>query len=188
MQISAKIGLLLIILSVTMIYSVYERRTYNELANAPQSLILKSLPDFTVESVYDKKVIDTANLTPQSESGLLFVHLWGTWCAPCEAEFPEFINFAKKFENKDVKFLIVAVKDDLKKVKKFLKQFKDLPNNIVLAFDETGKIQGDLGTAKVPETFLFNSKREHIRKFVGSQKWETKFFLDYVKNLVNNKK
>jgi len=184
MRISVKLGFLLVILSGTLIYSIYERQTYEELASAPEALILKNLPEFKVKSLADGKDILSTSLTPKTQSGLLFVHLWGTWCAPCEAEFPAFVEFAKKFEKDDVKFLVVAVKDDIKKVKKFLKQFKTLPTNFILALDNEGLIKADLGNTKVPETFLFNSNRQHIRKYIGSQKWETQNHVNYVKRLV----
>jgi thiol-disulfide isomerase/thioredoxin len=188
MQISAKIGLFFVIISITLIYSIYERRTYEELVVAQPSLILKKLPAISVNNVYEKNLVTSKDLMPKSKNGLLFVHLWGTWCAPCEAEFPDFVKFAQSVRNEDVKFLVVAVKDELIKVKKFLKQFKDLPDNFILTFDEEGIIQGQLGTARVPETFLFNSKGEHIRKYIGSQKWQTGEHLDYVKSLVSNYK
>lgn len=38
--------------------------------------------------------------TSDSLSGKVAVlHFWGTWCPPCRAEFPSFVELAKKFEN-----------------------------------------------------------------------------------------
>lgn len=39
---------------------------------------------------------------------LVLLHFWGTWCPPCQREFPEFAKLAKKFES-DSRISIVSV-------------------------------------------------------------------------------
>ncbi len=40
---------------------------------------------------------------------LTVVHFWGTWCPPCQKEFPEFAELASEFaENDDVRILCVS--------------------------------------------------------------------------------
>ncbi len=47
--------------------------------------------------------------TSQSLSGKVVVlHFWGTWCPPCRAEFPEFVELAKKF-SEEPRVTIVSV-------------------------------------------------------------------------------
>ena len=70
------------------------------------------------------------------------VHFWATWCAPCEAELPEFIDLAKKFEK--ITFFLIAVNDEEKKIHKFFKRFGELPPNVRLAHDEEGEGQRSL--------------------------------------------
>ena len=85
--------------------------------------------------------------------------------ALCEAELPEFVEFSKKFTG--LKFLIIASKDDLVKVKKFLKRFDLNQKNISYLFDESGLGMREFGTLRLPETYVFNGDLSLVKKFVG---------------------
>lgn len=109
------------------------------------------------------------------------VHFWATWCAPCEAEFPELVELAKIISNNDkIKFILVAVNDDKLKVSKFLSKFH-LSNNIYVVSDDADEYKR-FGTYKLPETFLFNYDGEVIKKYSGQQAWSegkmVRFFQD----------
>ena len=84
----------------------------------------------------------------------MFVHFWGTWCAPCEAELPEFVNFIQKNQDKGVKAILI-IQDEEAKNEKVLKKFWKFPSFTVLT-DKSGRCNGRFGTVKVPETYLFS--------------------------------
>ena len=112
-------------------------------------------------------------LVPSFENGV-FVHFWATWCGPCEAELPEFIEYSKKFPRSS--FLIVASKDDIKLVKKTIDRIGVNKSNLYYLFDESGSVMKSFGTLKLPETYLFDSNRDIIKKFVGPQDWKNDYF------------
>lgn len=169
-----------ILLMLTLLYSNYQKNILLKYNNAGDYLILKELPKLDLVTVYDNKLLTTHEIYTPDTKGV-FVHLWATWCAPCEAELPYFIKFANSNQNKDIKFLLIAVNDNLKKVKKFLKTIPHMSENIILVMDDKGISQNQMGTVKVPETYLFNKQGKHIKKFVGPQNWE----LDEIQNYVN---
>jgi thiol-disulfide isomerase/thioredoxin len=111
--------------------------------------------------------------------GLVVVHYWGTWCAPCEAELPELMSFIKRFESRsDMKFLLVAVNDEALKVTKHLKTLP-IPSkaSIYWLLDNKNVHRDIFGTTRVPETYVFSSDKSTLRKFVGPQEWnKTMFF------------
>ncbi len=168
---STRILSVAILLMLTLLYSNYQREILFKYNDSGDYLILKYLPKLELATVYDNKMITTQEIYTPTTRGL-FVHLWATWCAPCEAELPHFVKFARSEQNNDIKFLLIAVNDDLKKVKKFLKTIPNMPSNIILTMDEKGISQNMMGTVKVPETYLFNRQGKHIKKFVGPQNWE----------------
>jgi len=117
------------------------------------------------------------------EGNFLLIHFWATWCGPCELEFPELTEMIKLLKGKkNLKFLLVAVNDDVTKIKKFLKKFDLNLDNVVLLED---KINGhkEYGTYKMPETFLFNPKKEIIKKFTGQQPWTQVHIVKMLKSL-----
>ncbi len=176
-----KIAIILSIIVLTYLYAAWEKQKYySHQTDYTASLVLKDLPSFTVYDLATNKIqINPAEI---SSSRGVFIHIWGTWCGPCESEMPVFLAYAEKVKSKGVKFYLIAVGDELNNVKKFLKKFPVLPENVTIAIDMDNKVMDLFGTLKVPETFLFNSQGKHLNKFVGPQEWsQDSYFtrLDY---------
>jgi cytochrome c biogenesis protein CcmG, thiol:disulfide interchange protein DsbE len=179
--ITQKLTSIALLIVVTFGYSFYEKSIIDTMQE-DKGEILQVLPEFTMYNVEDNAPISSRDIIRGSKKGAM-VHFWGTWCAPCEREMPSFIDFSKKFKNMGLNFYIVAVNDDVKKVKKFLKKFKDLPENIKFTLDPTGVTLPLFGTVKVPETYLFDNTGKHLVKFIGPQDWNLP---DFYKRVVRN--
>ncbi|MBT3983521.1 MAG: redoxin domain-containing protein [Bacteriovoracaceae bacterium] len=177
--------IIFLVLGITVIYAVYKQSSVEVLPQTDSAMVLKKLPDYKLTDLEGKPVSSYGFL---KKSKLLAVHFWGTWCAPCEAEFPEFLKFIESFsDTSDVTFHLIATQDTVVDVKKFLKRFKKLPPNIVLSADKEGIVQKHFNTIKVPETYLFNKEGKALRKFVGPQEWGIKYFKDYFRSLTSSR-
>ena len=168
---------IVIIISITVLYAFYERnKYYHNSEDTPASqLTLKSLPNLNLVEINSGKNINTLEYLNGAKG--LYVHLWGSWCAPCEKEMPEFLAYSKVLADKGVKILLVAVNDEEIKIKKFMARFGSLPSNVLLVMDKENKVMDSFGTLKVPETFLFSSSAQHINKFVGPQEWAQESYI-----------
>ena len=183
---SSKIVSISLVMALTLLYSVVEKQKIDALETEAEKPILRELPEFSAYDVYSNQNLNKSNLFEGPWKGG-FVHFWGTWCAPCEAELPEFVDFASEFEGQGVKFILLAVNDESLKVKNFLeKRLRDLPGNIVVAIDEDGSSLEKFGTVKVPETYLFEaSTGKTLTKFIGPQDWKLKGFIDRTQKLLS---
>lgn len=182
-----KVLLIAVLLLGTFIYARYERKQfYGSNLSEAGAPVLKSLPDFNVINVVDKSVIKSNDFLVGSRG--VFVHIWGTWCAPCEKEMPEFLSYAAKIQNQGLRFLLVAVNDEEAKIDKFLKRFPNIPKNVTFAIDRDNRVMDQLGTLKVPETFLFASSGKHINKFIGPQDWMTESYTTRLNFWLNDQK
>jgi len=167
------------------LYGLYEKNeTANYLKN-DSNYILKSLPNLSLE-IIDKKRTSLHSLIGNNTKGLI-VHFWATWCSPCEAELPSFVTLAKKLSGNGIRFVLVAVRDNEKKVRKFLKRFSKLPDNVLIALDSNGSSMARFGTLRVPETYIFNKQKINIKKFIGPQDWQKSFFISKILFLLRNK-
>ncbi len=168
---------ILIIISITVLYAFYERKKYYRHSDDTTSsqLALKSLPSLNLIEINSGKNINTIDYLNGAKG--LYVHIWGSWCAPCEKEMPEFLAYSKVLADKGIKVLLVAVNDEEIKVKKFMARFGSLPTNVLLVIDKENKVMDSFGTLKVPETFLFNSTAQHVNKFVGPQEWAQESYI-----------
>lgn len=166
-------------------YGLYEKNKYDGLRRVDNDPILKEIPNFTVSHLDQDVMIDGKEWLAQAPRGG-FVHFWGTWCAPCEAEFPAFLEFAGKFVDQGVNFMLIAVNDQRKDVVKFLKRFKDIPSNVSIVIDENGETLPNFGTVKVPETYLFATNGKNLNKFIGPQEWQLQSYVTRVKAMLEN--
>ncbi len=181
MSISFRIITISLIIGSTFFYAFYEKSKIDKM-HENSGEILQTLPEFTMYDLETNKPLSSEHILLNSEKGAI-VHFWGTWCAPCEAELPSFIDFSKKFKGMGLNFYLVAVNDDKKKVKKFMKRFKKLPDHIKVTLDPEGVTLPLFGTVKVPETYLFNKEGKHLTKFIGPQDWSHP---DYFKRVLRN--
>jgi len=102
-----KVLLIVALLGLTYLYASYERKVFYGSSADNSAPVLKVLPDFNVTVVESNQVIKSNDFLAGSAGA--FVHIWGTWCAPCEKEMPEFLSYAAKVQDTGVKFLLVAV-------------------------------------------------------------------------------
>jgi cytochrome c biogenesis protein CcmG/thiol:disulfide interchange protein DsbE len=171
MRINSFFSTLLIVFSIlllTYFYAQYEKNKYFSYNDSVNEQVLKTLPSFDSLGAINSAKVNSYDFLKGGNG--LFVHIWGTWCAPCEKEMPEFLKYAKSLENTGVKFLLVAVNDDASKVKKFISRF-DVPANVQFVLDNENVVMNLFGTMKVPETFLFDGQGKSINKFIGPQEW-----------------
>ena len=153
------------------------------MAPAPQKIIqaktYEAAPEVTFTDLNGKAV------TLQDYRGkIVLLNFWATWCAPCIAEFPQFINLAQAMPD-DVVILAVSIDEDKANIGTFLKKYAPeyaTTKNLKLLWDEDKSISQDLfQTVRVPETIIITPNMMMARKVAGlSIEWdsdETKKYL-----------
>ncbi|WP_435625108.1 TlpA family protein disulfide reductase [Flagellimonas sp.] len=96
------------------------------------------------------------------------VNLWATWCPPCVAEMPSFVNLYEDYGDK-VDFFFVA-NDKKEKVVAFLeKKGYALP-----VYFETSKTPELLSSKSIPATFILNKAGEIVVEEHGVADWDSK--------------
>ena len=184
MSSTAKVFAIVCLVVATFGYSIYEKKKFERLdQEAAMNPILQQLPQIELTNLYTKEKIDNTSLFNGARGAM--VHFWGTWCGPCEAELPEFLDLAKHLRDQGVNFLLLAVNDDELKIKKFLKRFGELPSNVMIAHDKEGKYLPIFGTIKVPETYLFSRDGKNLNKFVGPQDWKLQAYQTRILNYLS---
>jgi cytochrome c biogenesis protein CcmG/thiol:disulfide interchange protein DsbE len=165
--------LLIIISSIG--YSLYQTKILEDQLSVQPSAVLKNLPLGSFQTL-DGAEFSVHNLFSDPIT-LLVVHFWGTWCAPCENELPDFLNFIKRFEGRtDIKFVLVAVNDDIVKIRKHLKMLAIPKSSIIWLLDNKNIHRDIYGTTRVPETYVFASNKLTLKKYLGPQEWNKTLF------------
>lgn len=183
-----KVSILALIVSFTLLYSMYYRNQFAPMINQFEGeLILKELPEFEIQKISDDSLITKKELI-NNDGRLTLVHFWGTWCGPCEAELPPLIALAKRFQETEIQFLLIAVQDTKEKVEKYFKRFGELPPNMILAIDHKADSMNKFGTVKVPESYVFNPAGTNLSKFIGPQDWDQDRYYDRLRFYHNSSK
>jgi thiol-disulfide isomerase/thioredoxin len=180
-----KVLFVLIIIGVTFGYVTYQsvklENKFTAYSKLQSNSVVRVLPEVTLP-VFNST--EKYNFIEEAKKGqVLVVHFWATWCGPCEKEFPELVKLTELIsKKKNVKFLFIAVNDKKKDVQKFLKKYKNSKNFIILE-DKENIHQKSFGTFRLPETFIFNTDLSLKQKFVGSQDWTQKHFVELLYNM-----
>ena len=112
------------------------------------------------ESKGDARKLSLADLRGKA----VFLNFWASWCPPCRAEARDLEAAWQKVKDKNLVFLGVALQDDEKNLRAFLKEFDvTYPNGR----DELGKIAVDYGTWGIPESFFIDPQGRITYKHVG---------------------
>jgi cytochrome c biogenesis protein CcmG/thiol:disulfide interchange protein DsbE len=122
-------------------------------------LLAKPAAPFTV-TLFDGKKVSLEDLRGKA----VFLNFWASWCTPCRHEARDLEAAWQKVKDKDRVFLGVALQDNDKDSREFLKEFDvTYPNGK----DESGKIAVDYGTWGIPESFFIDPQGRITYKHVG---------------------
>ena len=113
----------------------------------------KAKKDWAAEPV-NLEMIDEAgikDLLKNNSDKLRLINVWATWCGPCMAEFPEFVDINRMYRGRDFEFISICLDDTSKHAKalKFL-QSKQASN----------------------KNYLFNTKNKYALIEAVDPKWQ----------------
>jgi thiol-disulfide isomerase/thioredoxin len=116
--------------------------------------------DFTV------KDLESRDVSLASFKGkVMILNFWATWCGPCKAEIPGFVELQKQYPN-DLVIVGYSVDDDAPKAKAFAREYK-INYPIVLGLgredvqDAFGPIWG------IPASFVISKDGRVCKKHLG---------------------
>jgi peroxiredoxin len=111
--------------------------------------------DFTVKDLKGHE-ISLSNYSGK----IVFLNFWATWCSPCKAEIPDFIESYKQYKDKGMEIIGISVdKISPKSVLKFAEEYK-INYPVVMS---TNKIQKDYEPGPYIPTTIIISREGKIR-------------------------
>jgi peroxiredoxin len=114
------------------------------------------------------KPADFHKLKTDSQGKVLLINFWATWCAPCIAEFPEFVMIDKNYRSKGVRMVAISTdeKSDIESaVIPFLKKQKAEFESFVSDADDPQELIDVVDknwSGALPATFVFDKQGKLI--------------------------
>jgi thiol-disulfide isomerase/thioredoxin len=109
----------------------------------------KPAPEFTL-----RQANGTETKLADYRGKVVLLNFWATWCGPCKAEIPWFIEFEKKYQGRGFAVLGVSLDDDGWKVVTPYVQKMAMNYRVLLGNDAIAKLYG--GVDSLPTTFIID--------------------------------
>jgi cytochrome c biogenesis protein CcmG/thiol:disulfide interchange protein DsbE len=97
---------------------------------------------------------------------IVVVNFWASWCLPCRAEHPGFVQAAQAFEDRGVRFVSIDHEDTFEDAVAFLDELGRTENQIVVV-DPESRAGVEFGIFGLPATFFINRSGMIVGKVIG---------------------
>ncbi len=145
------------------------------ISNCGTSKPVDKAPDFTLRDINGEEFNLYENI-----GKVIIINFWDTWCPPCRAEIPSFIDLYSKYKDKGVLIIGIALAMKGEKiVKSFVEEYK-INYPVLIASKKVIEDYG--GITGIPTTFILNKKGEIAQKLVGYRNKE--FFEEKINELL----
>ena len=97
---------------------------------------------------------------------VVILDFWATWCPPCRAEIPGFIDLQKKYGAKGLVVIGASVDQDGPPVVSAFVTQNHMNYQIVMANEDVTKAYG--GIEGIPTTFVIDPSGQIVKSYVGA--------------------
>jgi len=150
---------ILIIIAIALAVGIYEVSRHRSGTSKPVSSPGNPAPEFSLTDL-DGKPLRLADY----QGKVVLLDFWATWCVPCRAEIPHFVDFQNQYREQGLQVVGISMDDDAKPVREFYQQFK-MNYPVALGTDKVAAAYG--GILGLPITFLIGRDGRIAAKYVG---------------------
>ncbi len=153
--------IVLIVVAIAIVIAIYEVKQHGSHPGSGRpgavgsSAAAFSLPDL------EGKPLDLANYRGK----VVLLDFWATWCTPCRAEIPQFVDYQNKYAGQGLQVIGISMDDDATPVRAFYQQFK---MNYPVAVGNANLAETYGGILGLPVTFLIGRDGRIAAKYIGA--------------------
>lgn len=125
----------------------------------------KKAPDFSLKTSSGKTIV-----LSKLKGKTVVVNFWATWCGPCRAEIPGFMEVYEKYKSKGLEIVGISLDEGgWSDVGPFVKQL-NIPYPVVLGNSKVAEQYGNIDA--IPTTFIVDKDGHIVSRHIGYMKKE----------------
>lgn len=114
-----------------------------------------------------------------SQSKIVIINFWASWCAPCVEEFPSLMKLVEHYKGQ-VRVIAVSQDSAQEDIQTFLNSIQFQQNlDFQIVWDQDASIGQSYQVARLPESFILDSNLKLRRKVIGTIDWASSDALGY---------
>ncbi len=133
--------------------------------------------DFTLPDLDGEKVT-----LSDLRGKVVLLNFWATWCPPCRKEMPSMESLHRKYGEKDLVILAVAIDRKGAKVAKPFVEENGLTFPVLI--DRRGRVSDLYGVYAVPTTFVIDRNGTIVDKVQGAADWFSEEAQNFFEELI----
>jgi len=118
----------IVVLALLSAVAGFQLQQFLKTDNNKQAIVIKN--PIAVEDVIDTKIEDFSLFDVDGEQRqlsewqgkVIVINFWATWCAPCRAEIPDFVELQQQYSNDGLQFIGIALQQ-AEEVRDFIAEF-----------------------------------------------------------------
>jgi thiol-disulfide isomerase/thioredoxin len=107
---------------------------------------------------------DSAEQTPSSQSKIILLDFWASWCGPCRQSFPWMNAMKDKYGDKGLQILAINLDSEQEDAQEFLSEVKA---SFDIRFDQEGLSATLLGVEAMPMSYLLDKAGAVLHRMAG---------------------
>lgn len=123
-------------------------------------VIYKQAPEFTLLDIDGNKVS-----LSDFKGKVVILDFWATWCPPCIAEIPHFIELYDEYKNRGLEVIGISVDWNGQRVVPPFAEERGINYILLLGDDEVADLYG--GIISIPTTFILDREGGIRKRYMG---------------------
>jgi len=99
-----------------------------------------------------------ADLAELNDGKPVYLKIWGTWCAPCRAEFPSIRDIETHFREKDLEFAYICIQSPEEEWREMVTSEELRGQHFLFSNELTAKLAAEVNLRTVPRYLLIDSE------------------------------
>ncbi|WP_449536800.1 thiol-disulfide oxidoreductase ResA [Ferdinandcohnia sp. Marseille-Q9671] len=147
---------ILSLLAAALVYTLY----INFFTSKEKVAVGDKAPDFVVTDLNGKE----HHLSEYKGKKGVFLNFWGTWCEPCQREFPYIDTYYQEFKDQGIEVVAINVGEPQFSVKNFIEKYE---LSFPVAIDKGNQLLNAYGIDPLPTTLLIDKNGEVVEIITG---------------------